>query len=199
MERQWIITSYLDIRGFGSWTANPEASREFKDPFISRFYQTMEDYVRENTAVHGKYVGDGFMGIKEFTLQQRENGAVYEHMKSLKILTRRALADVQSCGEIAPKGILIRHTDGYSYKIMMLDPNDPERKRLIPEYVEYVTNTAANLKEVNPEILSICTLGVAKALGKYGSAFRVRPLGTPSAYPKSVNRETLEGLQILDF
>lgn len=77
---------------------------------------------------------------------------------------------------------------------MVLDPNDPERKRLIPEYVGYALNTAHRLLVVNPEIPCLCDGKLA--VGKR-SFFRMRQLGHPSVYPNGVDKEDVNGLKVL--
>jgi hypothetical protein len=83
------------------------------------------------------------------------------------------------------------------YKLMVLDPNDPDRERMIPEYLEYCTNTVRGLLEVNPEFPCLAIKGLVKAAGNGRPIFRVRALGTPSTYPKGVNKEDVDGLEVV--
>jgi hypothetical protein len=101
--------------------------------------------------------------------------------------------------EDSPAGVRIRIMRGYVFALMVLDPNDPERKRLIREYLEYCTNTVRGLCEVNPEIPCLATSGLVRNACKGRSFLRVRPLEKPSCYPKGVNREDVDGLEIVTF
>ncbi len=199
MERAWIVAACGDIRGSGSWFMRAAATREVKDPFVQEFYDTLQCYVKKHQDAHFKYVGDGFMAIKEFPVGQRSGRPIAEYLGGLKCVTRKCLKAISKCSWPRPTGFRIRITCGDTYKIMVVDPNDPERKRLIPEFVEYPTNTAAHLLMVNPESVCLATEGVVRAMGRHRSPFRCRPLGTPSTYPESVNREDVNALQVLRF
>lgn len=197
MQRKWVICAFGDLRGFGLWTSRAASSREVKDPFIAQFYETLQIYVRKHVDVHFKYTGDGFMAIKE--LAYTDSTGVCGFLKTLRDVTRKARRDVSGCNWPSPDGFRIRITCGDVYKLMVLDPNDPKRERMISEYLEYATNTAAHLLQVNPQTVALATEGVAIALGRYRSLFGVRKLGKPSFYPPSVNREDVDGLRILRF
>jgi hypothetical protein len=190
--------AFGDIRGFGAWTSRAANSRETKDPFIRRFYyEVLEDYTVENPDVYFKYLGDGFMALKEFDKKEEEN--VFNFIKNIKKLSKRLLNLVKESGYPPPDGYRVRISSGDVYKMSIKDPNDKKRKRKVPEYVEYATNQAAHLLKVNPEIVCLATESVVKSLGKYRSFFRVRSLERPSAYPESVNKQDIETLQILKF
>lgn len=199
MERKWVIAAFLDISGFRSWTYRAATAPEIKESFINEFYRVLQCYVRHQDKSWSKYEGDGILTIREFSQHDRKNRkAIVRFIKDLRCLLRkvkRVLAESES----SPDGVRIRIMDGYVYKTMVLDPNDPDKKRLIPEYLEYCTNTVRGLLEVNPEIGCLATEGVIKSLGKARSIFRVRPLGTPSRFPKGVNKEDIDGLAILKF
>jgi len=198
MERKWVVVACGDIRGFGAWTYRAVNSPEVKEPFISRFYRTMESYVRRHTDYHFKYLGDGFMTLREFTVEERRNGAIAKFIGTLLRITNGVRQDIAECDYPSPDGFRIRFMDGHAYKLMVLDPNDPARKRTIPEYVEYPLNTAQRLLEVNPDEICLATEGIVKRLRRHRSVFRVRPLGKPSCYPKGVNREDVDGLWVLE-
>lgn len=198
MERTWIISAFVDLRGFGTWIYRASIPKEVKEPFIEGYLQIVQNYVRSKNDVHFKYLGDGFLAIKEFTGYERKNGAIVDFIKGLRCATRKIMRLIKEC-ERPPDGVRVRMSAGYAYKVMVVDPCDPERKIMVSEFIEYGINTAERLMEVNPEVVCIVTEDVAKALGRKGSAFGMRPLGAPSSYPKSVNREDLEALAILRF
>jgi len=199
MERHWAAVAFGDIRGFGAWTCRAATSKEVKEPFIYNFYQTMQFYVTNYLDAHFKYLGDGMMITKEFTTAQRKNGVLLDYLLSLRDITRRARKDVADCDYPRPDGFRLRIAGGDVYKLMVIDPNDPERKRLIPEYVEYTVNLAQRLLEVSPEIMALCTENIGEAVSRKRSSIKVRPLGTPSVYPHGVNREDVDGLRVLSF
>ncbi len=199
MERKWVIGAFLDISGFRSWTYRAATSPEIKEKFLHQFYAIMEWWVLNHVDCWSKYEGDAIITVKEFTEIERKNAAlVLEYIKALGILLRKAQGLIRDC-EAPPPGVRMRIMEGYTYKFMVLDPNDAERKRRIAEYVEYCINTLRGLLGVNPEHPAMATIGVVKAMGRSRSTIRVRPLGTPSYYPKGVNREDVDTLQILKF
>ena len=197
IERRWVVCAFGDIRGFGSWTSRAASSREVKDPFVFSFYQSLQSYVHKHKDVHFKYTGDGFFALKEFSNSDSKNIALF--LKTLRCATRKVRKDIRKCAWPQPDGFRIRITCGDVYRLTVVDPNDPKRKRLISEYIEYATNSAAHLLQVNPQVGALATEGVVKVLARYRSTFGVRPLGKPSRYPESVNREDVERLFILKF
>ncbi len=199
MDRKWIVAAFLDITGFRSWTYRASTAPEVKEKFIESFYRILQDYVRTQKEVWSKYEGDGIITIREFTPKERKAGnPIRRFVLDLKTLYREVQKVIKE-SESAPDDVRIRIMDGYVFKLMVLDPNDPERKKLIPEYLDYCTNTVRGLLGVNPEIPCLATKGLVQAMGKSRSVFRVRSLGAPSYYPKGVNNEDVEGLQILRF
>lgn len=194
-----MIATFGDIRGFGTWEYRAATPPEVKEPFILRFYETMEAYVKKHTDMHFKYVGDGFLVIRQFSEKDRRNGSVYEHLNGLRLLTKRCIKDLDSVDYPSLRGFRIRHFDGHAYKLRVIDPNDPERKRLTDEFVGYVVNAARRILDVNPEILCLATQGITKTFKKRRDIFKTRPLGAPSFYPKSVNKEDIDTLQVLKW
>lgn len=197
MERKWVIAAFLDISGFRAWTYRAATAPETKEKLFEEFYKVLQCYVRTNITVWSKYEGDGILAIKEFAIMRRQPDIV-NFLLSLKDLLKQANRCILAVSG-PPGGARIRLMDGYVYKFMVLDPNDPERVRMIPEYLEYCTNTVRGLLDVNPEIPCLATSSLVKNIGKGRSIFRVRPLGKPSFYPKGVNTEDIDGLQILKF
>lgn len=199
MERKWVIAAFLDITGFRSWTYRASTAPEMKEEFIGNFYTVLQGYVRANRDAWCKYEGDGLMVVREFTPAERKSKKeLRTFFLSLRLLYRKVKKSLEQ-SEHPPAGVRIRMISGYVYKLMVIDPQDPERERLIPEYLEYCTNTVRGLLEVNPEIACLATKGLIAGAGKGRSVFRVRALGTPSCYPKGVNREDVDGLEIVRF
>lgn len=198
MERKWAVVAFGDIRGFGAWTSRAASSREVKDPFLLEFYAQMDAYVLKHRDVHFKRTGDGFMALREFA--HGKNGkAIAEFILTLRCLTRKCRRALGECRYPRPDGFRVRIMCGDVYKIMVIDSNDPQRKRMVPEYVEYPTNGASHLLQVNPEIVALATEGVVAEMGDAGKVFRVRKLIAPSCYPTSVNKADVDGLHILKF
>lgn len=199
MKRTRIIATYGDIRGFGLWSSRAAVTPEIKAPFLRKFYAIMERFVRANPNLHFKYLGDGFLVIRVFDRKEWTSERILDHLLNLHELTRELLELVNGTDYLRKNSFRIRHAGGDSYFLKVTDPNDPRRKNTIFEFVEYVTNLAAHLLEVNPDVVALATENIIRALGKKKSAFRSRPLGKPSRYPKSVNREDADKLYILDY
>lgn len=201
MDRTWILSAFVDLRGFGTWIYRASIPKEIKEPFISDYLEIVQAYVRENDTVHFKYLGDGFLAILECSEAERKTTKVCDFVKGLRCVTRKIMKLITDCDH-PPDGVRIRITDGYAYKVMVINPYERRRgarEQFISEFIEYGVNTAERLMEVNPEIVCLVTEGVGKALAPCRSTFRMRKLGTPSCYPKSVNREDVETLEILRF
>lgn len=199
MERKWVVAACLDISGFKKWTYRAAVSPEIKEKFLTDFYGVLQCYVKKHHGPWSKYQGDGIFIVREFHEEQKKDRrSILNFILELRCLLRKTRKIIRN-DEMPPDGVRIRIMDGYVYKLMVLDPNDPKRERRIPEYVEYTMNTVKSLLEVNHEIPCLATENLVKNIGKGRSVFRVRPLGTPSSYPKGVNLEDVETLQILRF
>lgn len=199
MERKWVIAAFLDLRDFRTWTSRAAISPEIKEQFLTEFYSGLQQYVLKNTDVWSKYEGDAIITAKEFTPAERENPrCIFKFILALRNLLRKSWEALDQ-SEMPPAGVRIRIMEGYVFKLTLVDPNDPERKRLIPEYVDYVTNTLRGLLGVNPEIPAMATNGVVIRLRSHAKVFKARPLGKPSHYPKGVNTQDVDGLKILNF
>ena len=196
MERKWVYAAFVDIRGFGTWIYRASIPQEVKEPFINLYSKILNNYVMANPGIHCKYLGDGFLAIQEFPKEGRQIKALFEFLKRLRYAVRKIKALIESMPH-APEGVRIRITEGYAYKISMTDPYF--RDRQVSEFIEYGINTAERLLQVNPEITCLVTEGVARKLDSYRSIFKMRKLGIPSCYPKGVNKEDLESLEILRF
>lgn len=197
MERTWVTVAFGDIRGFGPWISRAANSREVKEPFILSFYDILQDYVNRNSDVYFKYIGDGFMALRES--KNKDSKDVFGFVDSLKGLSKKIVKLIRSSEYPQPDGFRIRVASGDVYTFKIIDPNDPNRERKVHEYTEYAINEASHLLKVNPEIAFMVTESVAKALGPHRSAFRMRKIERPSAYPESVNRIDIESLNIVQI
>lgn len=199
MERKWVIAAFLDLTNSRTWFYRAATSHEEKEAFVKTFYTILQDYVRERTDCWSKYEGDALLTLKEFTPAERKDPKkIAAFFLDLRGLFGKVITLIRE-SESAPEDARIRIIDGYAYKVMVLDPNDPERKRMIPEYVEYGLNSLKGYLGVNPDTHCLATESVCKKMGNAGSVFRMRPNGTPSCYPKGVNREDVDALRILRF
>lgn len=199
MERKWIVAAFLDIKGFRTWTKRAAIAPEQKQKFLIDFYHILQSYVRSHKGPWSKYEGDALLTIREFSyVQKNDRRQIVSFVKDVKRMFRKVRRLI-SRTEDGPPGVRVRWIDGYVYKIMVVDPNDPKRQREIPEYVEYCLNTLKGLLEVNPEHECLATKGVVKRLGKHAKAFKAKLLGRPSCYPKGVDKEDIDGLRILKF
>lgn len=191
------MSAFVDLRGFGTWIYRATIPKEIKEPFIEEYLEIVQQYVKAYPEIHFKYLGDGFLAIKEFS-GQGKSSAVLNYFKGLRCVTRKIKKLIHDC-QRPPDGVRVRVTEGYAYKVMVVDPSDLSRSTKIPEFIEYAINTAERMMEVNPELTCVVTEGVAKVLAPHRSIFRMRKLGPPSSYPKSVNREDLETLEVVKF
>jgi len=199
MEQRWVITAFLDLSNFRIWTYRASIATEVKGKFLDDFYRVLQCYVRSHVGPWMKYEGDGILVAQEFSPEQRQQPkGIRDFILGLRCLTRKVQTVLRNA-ESSPEGVRIRIMCGDVFKHMVIDPNDPERTRLIPEYLGYCTNTVRGLLGVNPEIPALATEDVVKSLGKTRSVFRVRPHRNPSCYPKGVNREDVDHLSRLKF
>lgn len=198
MERVWIVSAFVDLRGFGTWIYRASIPREIKEPFIENYLEEVQNFLKNSKDIHFKYLGDGFLVIKEFNANEKKNGAVFDFICELRDVTKKIKILTENCSHPLT-GVRIRISEGYAYKIKVLDPSDKDRKRLISEFIEYSINTAERLMEVNPEIICIVTEGVARSLGTKRESFKPLKLKNPSSYPNGVNVEDIHGLTILKF
>lgn len=199
MERKWVVVAFGDLTGFGSWAHRAANAPEIKEPFLTDFYSTMQYFVKTKMDATLKYMGDGFMIVRECSTMKSRNEEVSEFLNHVFYLTRRIQSNISKCADLELKGFRTRMNAGYVYKIMVLDPHDPRRERMIPEYVEYTINTCQKLLEVNPEINCLATDFFIKALGKKRASFWMRKLEKPSCYPKGVNLEDIDSLKIINL
>lgn len=197
MERKWIIVAFGDILGFGVWSRRAANPPEVRDPFIITFYGEIERFLETNPCVYAKFLGDGFMFVKELPESGHRCLAVLKFLRDLSALTIRLSRIVKNCGDPPPTGFRIRVATGYCTKFSVVDPND--RKRRVPEYVAYIVNLAQRLLEVSPEIPFICSEGTFKTLGRKKNKLRVRRLVGTKQIPRGVDPEDIEGLRIIEL
>lgn len=197
MERKWVVAAFLDITGFRSWLYRASTAPEDKQRFIDNFYGVLQRYVKRHSIPWSKYMGDGILTIREFLAHEREDKrSILKFILELKALYEQCESVLKLKG--TPKALRIRIMDGYVFKLMVLDPHDQQRKRTIPEYIEYCINTVRGLLEVNPDVPCLATEGIAKVL-KPAKGLKIQRLKNPSCYPRGINREDVDGLHILNF
>lgn len=197
MERKCVMVAFGDILGFGVWSRRAANPPEVRDPFIVTFYGEIERFLTSYPDVYAKFLGDGFMIVKELPEKGHKCFAVIKLMRDLAALTRRLTTIVKNCGDPPPTGFRLRIATGYCTKFSVTDPND--RKRKVAEYVAYVINLAQRLLEVSPEIALLCTEGTVKILGRKKHGFRIRRLVGTKQIPRGVDPEDIEGLRIVEF
>lgn len=198
MEEKHVIAAFLDLTEFRSWTYRANVPQYVKAQFLQNFYDVLQDYVKGSLECWSKYEGDALLTAKEISSNKQGKKEITEFVGTMRHLIYKVRWAMKNSKE-PPPDVRIRIMDGPVWKIMVLDPNDPERKRKIAEYIGYCLNTLKGLLGVNPENTAMATWGVIKIMGKTGSIFRCRKLEKPSCYPKGVNREDIDGLHILKF
>lgn len=192
-----MVLASGDIRGFGTWTYRASNSLEIQAPFIREFYRAMQQFVLARPHLYFKYLGDGMMIGQEMSPSERRNGPLVRFIQDIQELTQKMLTVVSDCEWPAPDGFRMRIMAGYVHKIMVLDPNDPKRKRLVPEYVGYLANTVARLQEVSPATTCLIHENVVRPLLTKASLFDITKFGAPTERPRGVNQEDLNALHVL--
>ncbi len=191
-----MVLASGDLRGFGTWTYRATNSMEIQEPFIESFYEIMQRFVREKPHIYFKYMGDGMMIGQEMSPSERRNGTMVRFIRDVQELTRDMLALILG-SEFPPDGFRMRIMGGYVHKVMVVDPNDPARKRAIPEYVGYLANTVSRLQEVSPMTPCLIHENVVNPLGAKANEFNIEKFGKPVERPRGVNQEDLHALHVL--
>lgn len=192
-----MVIAAGDIRGFGTWTYRASNSMENRERFVKTFYEAMQRFVLKNPQLYFKYLGDGMMIGQEMIHSQRHDSHTAKFTQDIQALTREMLSLVAKCEWPSPDGFRMRMMAGWVHKIMVVDPGDAKHKRLMPEYVGYLTNTVSRLLEVSPETPCIVHESVVKALLSKAESFAISKFETPREHPRGVNQEDLNALHVL--
>lgn len=161
MERKWVICAFGDILGFGIWSRRAANTPEIRDPFIKKFYEEIDAFVKRNN-FYVKYLGDGLMILHEIPISG--NSDVEKFLLEIKRFTKQMNSIIKKCAWPSPEGFRTRVVIGHVDKITVTDPSD--RSRNIGEYVGYSINLAQRLLEVRPNIPLICHESVLKVLNQ---------------------------------
>lgn len=197
MERKCVVVAFGDILGFGVWSRRAANTPEVRDPFIIEFYAEIEKYLKDQSYLHAKFLGDGFMVVKELPERGHKCGTVLRFIVELQGLTRRLLNIVRNCPFPPPDGFRLRIASGHVTKFMVTDPDDRSKKK--PEYVAYAVNLAQRLLEVSPKIPIIAHESAIKILGSKKKKIKLRSLGHSDQRPRGVDLEDIDGLWAVEL
>lgn len=192
MQRKWVVVAFADILGFGTWRRRASTTPEVAEPFIQKFYDEIGAFVKANECLYLKYLGDGFMIIKELPTHGHRCRHVGAFLHQAGELTNRISHIVKKCDWPSPEGFRTRIVAGHVSKLEVTDPND--RKRKIPEYVGYAVNLAQRLLEIAPSTPLLCHESVIKILGPHRRPFKFKRMENPKQLPRGVDPEDLAGL-----
>lgn len=197
MERKKVLVVFGDILGFGAWSRRATNTAEIRDPFVISFYHEVERFLDDRPNFYAKYLGDGFMFIKE--LPEKPNSKCVSIMiTDLVHLTKRIVYLIKNCPYPPPEGFRMRIAAGHATKFLVIDPNDKTRK--VPEYVAYVVNLTQRLLEISPEIPFICHESTIKILGNQKKKFRIKYMGPHTKQnPRGVDSEDIDGLSVIQL
>lgn len=197
MERKCVVVAFGDILGFGVWSRRAANTPEVRDPFIIAFYSEIERFLKANSYLHAKFLGDGFMIVKELPDRGHKCGTVLRFIIELQTLTRNLIHIVRTCPFPPPDGFRLRIASGHVTKFMVTDPDDPAKKK--PEYVAYAVNLAQRLLEVAPKIPIVAHESAIKILGVKKKKIKLRLLANTTERPRGVDLEDIAGLWIIEL
>lgn len=196
MERTCVIVAFGDVAGFNPWIRRGSNAPEVISEFVEKFYAEMQNFVKSHKHIQIKYLGDGFMILKELKPTCTKGTCVATFVTDVAQLARRLSRIVKKCEFPPPEGFRIRIAHGHVSKIQVLDPVDPERKRKIWEFIGYSVNLAQKLLDVAPNILLVLHESAVKVLGRQKTGFRLRRFVGAKERPRGVDNEDIEGLWV---
>lgn len=194
MERTCVIVAFGDVAGFNPWIRRGSNAPEVITDFVEKFYAEMQDFVKTHNAVQIKYLGDGFMILKELKSTCTRGTCVAKFITDVARLAKRLKRIVKQCDFPPPDGFRLRIAHGHVSKIQVLDPVDPERKRMIWEFIGYAVNLAQKLLDVSPRTVLVVHESAIKVLGRQKTGLRLKRLVGSKERPRGVDSEDLEGL-----
>jgi class 3 adenylate cyclase len=199
MQRRWIVVAFSDILGFGTWRRRASNTPEIAEPFIQRFYDVIEQFIRKNDVdwLYLKYLGDGFMVIKEIFPGKNEKKSVQCFLDKMAFLTSELSKVVRKCEWPTPEGFRTRVVAGHVSKLEVINPND--RKKTVSEYVGYAVNLAQRLLEISPATPFICHESIVKIIGTNNKNIKIKRMGESKERPRGVDPEDITGLWTLKF
>lgn len=197
MERKWIIVAFGDITGFSAWRRRASTQPEIAQPFLKKFYEEIEKFSLKNKDLHLKYLGDGFMMLKELNEKYNKHRCVVKFVQEAGALNARLLKIVHSCEWPPPDGFRTRIVCGHVDKLEVTDPIN--RKTKVSEYVGYAINLAQKLLQISPETHFVCHESVIKVIGRLPKKFKTKKMKILEEKRKGVDPEDIANLWEVEF
>lgn len=194
MERTSVIVAFGDVTGFNPWIRRGANAPEVIQSFIQNFYEEMEVFVKAHKGVQIKYLGDGFMILKELKPTCIKGTCAATFIRDAMKLAHRLAAIVHRCEFPPPDGFRVRIAHGHVSKIHLLDPRDEDRKRKTWEFIGYAVNLAQKLLDVSPRTLFLIHESAVEILGRQKTHFRLRRFVGAKECPRGVDQEDIDGL-----
>lgn len=167
MDRKWVIVAFGDMSNFMEWSLRASNSPEVQGAFINALYDRFQVFVTKTNSEVFKYLGDGFMVLKELPEKGHKCRDAIPYLKEAFELTN----DINSLiGKFSPRPnrFRVRATAGHVFRLEVADPN--HRQNNIYEHVGSCIDLAKRLLEVKPEISCICHQSVVDIFPKAGKA-----------------------------
>ncbi len=199
MERTCVIVAFGDVAGFNPWIRRGSNAPEVIHDFVTNFYRELQTFVLNHKDVQIKYLGDGFMILKELKSTCTKGVCVAQFITDIAMMSRRLSSVVRKCDFPPPDGFRVRIAHGHVSKIQVLDPVDGERKRKIWEFVGYAVNLAQKLLDVSPSTLLVLHESVIQVLGRKKARFRLRRLVAGTEQPRGVDSEDIAELWVCEL
>jgi class 3 adenylate cyclase len=193
------MVAFGDVSGFNPWIRRGSNAPEVIKEFIEIFYSELQKFVIANRDCQIKYLGDGFMVLKEFKSPLPQNISAAKFVMVVSKLSKQLVRIVNECGYPPPDGFRVRITSGHVSKMMVIDPCDSNRKRKNWEFIGYAVNLAEKLLSVAPEILILLHESAVKSIGQQKVGFRIRKFVAESARPRGVDIEDLNSLWVGEY
>jgi hypothetical protein len=190
MDRKWVIVAFGDMSNFMEWMLRASNSPEVQSEFINALYDKFQVFVLKTKAEVFKYLGDGFMVLKELPDNGHKCRDVMPFLKEAHQLT---LEINEMLGKFSPKPnlFLLRSTAGYVFRIKVVDPRNKSKK--MSEHVGTCIDLAKRLGELKPDVACICSQSVKDILPE-GSQASFQPIKNIKERPRNVSESELNSL-----
>lgn len=196
MERKFVAVTFGDIRGFRTWIRRGINSPDVRDPFILCFYSKIKSFTKKHAITYTKYLGDGFLIVKELPLKGNRVHVILAHMQALRELNHTIQKMIRRCSFTPPHGFRLRMAVGYVSKFVVSDPNDNTRD--ISEFVGYIVNYTQNLLSIAPEIQIMFSQTSVDLLGETKRKIKLHRFKAKVRRSPGVDSEDIERLWICE-
>lgn len=197
LERRWVIVAFGDMSEFMEWTLRASNSPEVQAAFIDALYNKLQTFVLKTRSDVFKYLGDGYMALKELPDEGHKCVEVLTFLREAYELTTEINTMIES-PEFSPppNKFRVRTVAGHVFSINVVDPY--HKGETIREHIGPAIDLAKRLLEVKPDTPCIC----------HGSVIKILPSVTPMIIerienveerPRNVSPADLKGLSGFRF